>query len=207
VSEPQPPPIRRVDTTSLARRLPVRRSDDQPLARTLPVDRPAERGDNAPGHEGLPPSPASPMRIATAALAERVEQPGARIAGAGLTGDERSPVSASAHASWSRLHSSSLQLNLATVKLVVSPFETFVELGRFQPALSGLPGVRAVRPRRLQRGVLQLRIECRTSTELLDGLAAHWPFPFRLISCEPYRVEIVLDDRRAPIERDPTARA
>lgn len=196
-SPPPPPPLRRTDAHSLARRLPIQRTDDQPLARKLPVDRPAQagHGDDAAGREdtGTAATAMAPPRGGTAP--ERPDA-GEQVT-AGLPGQPASR-SAPSYDGWSRLHSSSLQLNLATVELVVSPFETFVELGRFQQALAGLPGVRAVQPRRLQRGMLQLRVECRASTELLDGLAAHWPSPFRLVSCEPYRVEIALDGHRGP---------
>jgi hypothetical protein len=85
-------------------------------------------------------------------------------------------------------------LNLQTVEFVASPFRSFRDVGRFQNALANLPGVQAVQPRQLQQGVLQLRVECRSATELLAALADAYSVLFYLVAQEPHQVEIVFDE-------------
>jgi len=92
-------------------------------------------------------------------------------------------------------------LNLTTIELVVSPFHSFQQVGRFQQMLSSIPTVQAVRPRSLQQGILQLRVECQRSTDLLNTLseACTPSFPFRVLSHEAHRIELVFEDE---IDRD-----
>jgi hypothetical protein len=86
--------------------------------------------------------------------------------------------------------------NLNSVEIVASPFSSFREVGRFQQALSDIPSVQAVHLRRLQHGVLQVRIEYRSSSDLLDALcdAFSSSFSFRVLSHEAHRIEIVFAD-------------
>ncbi len=82
-----------------------------------------------------------------------------------------------------------------SVELVVSPFSSFRAVGHFQQILAGAPHVQATRLRRLQQGVLQIRVECRGSTELIEGLreACQDSFRFRVQSQEVHRIEVVLE--------------
>ena len=81
---------------------------------------------------------------------------------------------------------------LAHVELVVSPFATFREVGRFQQALASLPDVSNVQVRHLHRGTLQVRVQCQGTARLLHALADAYAHPFDVLSREPHRIEIVL---------------
>jgi uncharacterized protein (TIRG00374 family) len=87
-------------------------------------------------------------------------------------------------------------LNLMTVELVVSPFFSFQQIGRFQQMLSSIPTVQAIRLRSLQQGILQVRVECQRATDLLDSLskACKPSVPFRVLSHEAHRIELVFED-------------
>jgi hypothetical protein len=87
-------------------------------------------------------------------------------------------------------------LNLTTIELVVSPFHSFQQIGRFQQMLSSIPTVQAVRPRSLQQGILQFHVECQRSTDLLGTLSEVCTpsFPFRILSHEAHRIELVFED-------------
>jgi len=86
-------------------------------------------------------------------------------------------------------------LQTTSVELIVSPFSSFRAVGHFQQILAGASGVHAARLRRLQHGVLQMRVECRDSTELIEGLrdACQHSFRFRVQSQEVHRIEVVLE--------------
>jgi hypothetical protein len=94
--------------------------------------------------------------------------------------------------------SMSHQLNLPAIELIASPFHSFREIGRFQQTLSTLPGVQSVQPRQLQRGILQLRVECRNAREMLRALSTDYPTSFSLVSHEMHQVEIVFDESAYP---------
>lgn len=84
-------------------------------------------------------------------------------------------------------------LNLQTLEFIASPFRSFREIGKFHQTLAALPGVYSVQPRQLQRGSLQLRVECRSSSDLLDGLGVAYHFPFHLVSQESHQIEIMFE--------------
>jgi uncharacterized protein (TIRG00374 family) len=92
-------------------------------------------------------------------------------------------------------------LNLMTVELVVSPFHSFQQIGRFQQMLSSIPSVHAIRLRSLQQGILQVRVECQRATDLLGSLseACGPSVPFRVLSHEAHRIEVVFEDE---VDRD-----
>jgi hypothetical protein len=90
------------------------------------------------------------------------------------------------------------KLNLPALELIASPFHSFREIGRFQQTLATLPGVQTVQPRQLQRGILQLRVECRSAREMLRALSTDYPTPFCLVSQEMHQVEIAFDEGAYP---------
>lgn len=99
-------------------------------------------------------------------------------------------------------------LQTTSVELVVSLFSSFRAVGRFQQILADAPGVHAARLRRLQHGVLQMRVECRGSAELIENLrdACQHSFRFRVQSQEVHRIEVVLEeeaDEEAPMPYSP----
>jgi hypothetical protein len=89
-------------------------------------------------------------------------------------------------------------LNLPALELIASPFHSFREIGRFQQTLSTLPGVQAVQPRQLNRGILQVRVDCRNAREMLRALSTDYPTPFSLVSHEMHQVEIAFDEGSFP---------
>jgi hypothetical protein len=84
-------------------------------------------------------------------------------------------------------------LTLASIEMLVSPFPSFRDVGRFHQTLAALPSVRAVQLRRLQHGTMQVRVECRSAAALIDELAEACERPFRIIAQEPHCIEIALD--------------
>jgi hypothetical protein len=84
-------------------------------------------------------------------------------------------------------------LTLTSIELLVAPFPSFREVGRFHQTLAGLPSVRDVHLRRLQHGTLQMRVECSSSGALIDELEQSWAEPFRIVAHEPHRIELALD--------------
>jgi hypothetical protein len=85
-------------------------------------------------------------------------------------------------------------LELAHVELVTSSFSSFREVGRFQRVLASLPDVGTIQVRHLQHGTLQVRVQCQGSAKLLKALAAAYARPFDIVSQEPHRIEIVLQE-------------
>jgi hypothetical protein len=85
-------------------------------------------------------------------------------------------------------------LELAHVELVTSSFRSFREVGCFQRALASLPDVGSIQVRHLQHGTLQVRVQCHGTTKLLQALAEAFPCPFDVLSQEPHRIEIVLQE-------------
>lgn len=86
--------------------------------------------------------------------------------------------------------------DLTSVELVVSSFRTFRDVGRFHEVLLAAPDVQAAYLRRLQHGVLQIRVEYRSMAglpEILRNVCAP-AFPFRVISHEAHRIEVALED-------------
>ncbi|MDB5059732.1 MAG: hypothetical protein JWO59_3204 [Chloroflexi bacterium] len=92
-------------------------------------------------------------------------------------------------------------LELAHVEVVVSSFTSFREVGHFQQMLAGLPNVGSILVRHLRHGTLQVRVEYRGTTKLLEALEGAYPRRFDVLSQEPYRIEIVLREAPALAER------
>ena len=87
-------------------------------------------------------------------------------------------------------------LTLTSVELLVAPFHSFRDVGRFHQLLAALPSVRSVHLRRLQCGTLQMRVECAGSPALIDELEQCWRVPFHIVAHEPHRIELALDAAR-----------
>lgn len=88
-------------------------------------------------------------------------------------------------------------VNLTSVELLASSFSSFREVGHFHLMLLSIPRVRAVHLRRLQQGVLQVRVEGQSTADLLEALseACESLFPFRIVSHEAHRLVIVFEKK------------
>lgn len=99
-------------------------------------------------------------------------------------------------------------LHLTSVELVVSPFTSFRDVERFLEILARIPDVRGRHLRRLQRGALQVRVECHGSTGLIAALRGAYPQSFfHLQPHDPHRVEVLLETEFDEADIEPRRRA